>query len=156
LLRFNRRIYVSPNDEIRILILSEAHRAVYMCHPGVTKMKADLKPLFFLKGMKAYIVSYVAGCLECQQVKAEHRHPTRLLKPHFIVELKWEVILMDFIVGLPLTIGIHNSIFVVVETLTKSAHFIRVCTMYQAPDIAIFVFSDILRLHGVPRRIIYD
>jgi hypothetical protein len=66
LLRFNDRIYVLPNEKLRSLILSEAHRAVYMAHPGVTKMKEDLKPLFFWKGMKSDIVSYVARCLECQ------------------------------------------------------------------------------------------
>jgi hypothetical protein len=82
LLRFRGQIYVPPNDELRMLILSEAHRAVYMAHPGVTKMRADLKPLFFWKGMKADIVNFVARCLECQQVKAEHRHPTGLLQPH--------------------------------------------------------------------------
>jgi hypothetical protein len=53
LLRFKSRIYVPPNDKLRMLILSEAHRAVYMAHPGVTKMREDLKPLFFWKGMKA-------------------------------------------------------------------------------------------------------
>jgi hypothetical protein len=57
---------------------------VYMAHPGVMKMRVDLKPLFFWKGMKEYIVKYVAQCLECQLVKAEHRHPTRLLLPHAI------------------------------------------------------------------------
>jgi hypothetical protein len=66
LLRFRGQICVSPNDELRTLILSEAHRAVYMAHPGVTKMRADLKPLFFWKGMKADIVNFVARCLECQ------------------------------------------------------------------------------------------
>jgi hypothetical protein len=55
-----------------MLILSKAHRAVYMAHPGVMKMRADLKPLFFWKGMKADIVNYVAICLECQQLKAKH------------------------------------------------------------------------------------
>jgi hypothetical protein len=63
LLRFKNRIYVPSNDELRSLILNEAHRAVYMAHPGVTKMRADLKPLFFWKGMKANIVNYVARCL---------------------------------------------------------------------------------------------
>ena len=66
LLRFRGRIYVPPNDELRMLILSKAHRAVYMPHPGVTKMRAYLKPLFFLKGMKGDIVNFVARCLECQ------------------------------------------------------------------------------------------
>jgi hypothetical protein len=124
LLRFRGQIYIPPNEELRMLILSEAHRAVYMAHPGVTKMRADLKPLFFWKGMKADTVNLVARCLECQQVKAEHRHPTGLLQPHAIPESKWEVISMDFIVGLPLTTRRHDSIFVVVDTLAKSAHFI--------------------------------
>jgi hypothetical protein len=79
LLRFKNRIYIPPNDELRRLILIEAHRAVYMAHPGVMKMRVDLKPLFFWKGMKVDIVNYVARCLEFQQVKAEHRHPTELL-----------------------------------------------------------------------------
>jgi hypothetical protein len=65
LLRFRSWIYVPPSDELRMLILSEAHKAVYMAHPGVTKMRADLKPLFFWKGMKAVIVNFVARCLEC-------------------------------------------------------------------------------------------
>jgi hypothetical protein len=156
LLRFKNWIYVPPNDELRSLILNEAHRAVYMAHPGVTKMRVDLKPLFFWKGMKADIVNYVARCLECQQVKAEHRHPAGLLQPHAIPESKWEVISMDFIVGFPLTARRHDSIFVVVDTLTKSAHFIPVRMTYQAPDIARVFISEIVRLHGVPKRIISD
>jgi hypothetical protein len=72
--------------------------------------------------MKAYIVNYVARCLECQQIKVEHRHPIGLIQPHAISESKWEVISMDFITGLPLTVRRHDLIFVVVDTLTKSAH----------------------------------
>jgi hypothetical protein len=124
LMRYNNHIYVLPNDELRSLILNEAHRAVYMDHPRVTKMRVDLKPLFFWKGMKADIVNYMARCLECHQVKDEHRHPTGLLQPRTIPKSKWEVISMDFIVVLSLMKRRHNSIFVVVDTLTKSAHFI--------------------------------
>jgi hypothetical protein len=65
-----------------MLNLSEAHRVVYMAHPGVTKMTADLKPLFFWKGIKADIINFVARCLESQQVKAENRHSVGLLQPH--------------------------------------------------------------------------
>jgi hypothetical protein len=106
----------------------------------------------YIKG----IVNLVARCLECQQVKAEHRHPTGLLQPHAIPESKWEVISMDFIVGLPLTAKRHDSIFVVVDTLTKSAHFNPVRTTYQAPDIARIFIREIVRLHGVPKKIISD
>ena len=59
-LRYNKRIYVPFNEEVRNLILSEAHRAVYMAHPGVKKMYADLKPLFYWSGMKKDVVSFVA------------------------------------------------------------------------------------------------
>ena len=156
LLRFKNWIYIPLNDELRRLILSEAHRAVYMAHPGVMKMRADLKPLLFWKGMKVDIVNYVARCLECQQVKAEHRHPTGLLQPHAIPESKWEVISMDFIVGLPLVARRRELIFLVVDILTKSAHFIHVRTMYQAPDIARVFISEIVRFHGVPKTIISD
>jgi hypothetical protein len=63
-------------------------------------------------------------------VKVEHRHLVELLQPHAIPESKWEVISMDFIVGVPLTARRHDSIFLVVDTLTKSAHFIPMCMMY--------------------------
>ena len=96
LLIFKIQNYVPPNDELRSLIPNEAHRVVYIDHPGVTNMRANLEPLFLWKGMKADIVNYVERCLECQHVKAEHRHPTGLLQPHTIPESKWDVISMDF------------------------------------------------------------
>ena len=64
LLRFKNQIYVPPNDELRSLILNEAHRAVYMAHPRVMKMREYLKPLFLWKGMKVDIVNYMSRCLE--------------------------------------------------------------------------------------------
>jgi hypothetical protein len=73
-----------------------------------------------------------------------------------VSESKWEVILMDFIVGFPLTARRHESTFVVVNTLMKSAHFIHVHTMYQELDIAKVFISEIVRLHGMPKRIISD
>jgi hypothetical protein len=65
LLTFKNKIYLPPNDELRSLILNEAHRAVYMGHLGVMKMREYLKPLFFWKGMKVHIVNYMEICLEC-------------------------------------------------------------------------------------------
>jgi transposase InsO family protein len=73
-----------------------------------------------------------------------------------IPESKWEVISMDFNVGFPLTTRRHDYIFLFVDALTKSAHFILVCTTYQAPDIARIFFNEIVRFHGVPRKIISD
>jgi hypothetical protein len=125
-----------------------------MSHPRVMKMRAYLKPLLFWKGMKEDIVNYVAKCLECKMVKDEHRHPTKLLQPHIILESKWEVISMDFIVGFPLMTRRHNSIFVVVNTMTKSSHCIHVRMMYQSLDLHRFFIRDIVRLHGIPKNII--
>ena len=65
-LRIKGQTYIPPNDELRSLILNEAHRAVCMAHPGVTNMRENLKPLFLWKGMKANIVNYVPICIECQ------------------------------------------------------------------------------------------
>jgi hypothetical protein len=106
--------------------------------------------------MKSSIVSYVERCLECQQVKSEHKHLAGLLQLNIITESKWEVIPMDFIFGFPLIARRHDSIFVVINTLKKSAHFIPMHMTYQASNIARFFVSEIVRLYGVPRRIIAD
>jgi hypothetical protein len=65
LMRYINQIYIPPNNELRIFILNEAHRVVCMAHLGVMKMREDIESLFFWKGMKAYIVNYVAICLQC-------------------------------------------------------------------------------------------
>jgi hypothetical protein len=79
-----------------------------------------------------------------------------LLQPHVILESKWECISMDFIVGFHLTKMRHDYIFLVVDTLMKSAHFIPLHTMYQEPDIAIIFVNEIVRTYGVPRKIIFN
>jgi hypothetical protein len=79
-------------------------------------------------------VEYVALCDTCQRVKAEHQRPVRLLQPLKIPEWKWEEIGMDFIVGLPCTQTGYDSIWVIVDRLTKLAHFILVKTSYSGAD----------------------
>ena len=93
-------MYIPKEGGLKETILIESHRAHYCAHPGVKKMYADMKKLFFWDGMKSDIVDFVSKCLECQQVKEDHRHPADLLQPHDIPETKWEVISMDFVVGL--------------------------------------------------------
>ena len=80
--------------------------------------------------MKRDVVHFVTKFLECQQVKADHHHLAGLLQPHDVLISKWEVISMDFVVGLPLTSHRHNVVLVIVEKLTKSAHFIPVRYLY--------------------------
>ncbi|WVZ49314.1 hypothetical protein U9M48_000683 [Paspalum notatum var. saurae] len=106
-------------DSIKKLILSEAHDIAYSIHPGSTKMYHDLKERFWWYGMKREVAEYVAVCDTCQCVKAEHQRPAGLLQPLKIPEWKWEEISMDFIVGLPWTQKGYNSIWVVMDRLTK-------------------------------------
>jgi hypothetical protein len=119
MVRFMKKIVVPDQDGLREFILKEAHFSLYMAHPGVQKMYADLKKIFFWTGMKKDVANFVAKCLECQLVKAEHGHPVGLLQPHNIPESKWEEISMDFIVELPETTRRHNSILVVVDKLLR-------------------------------------
>ncbi|WVZ80151.1 LOW QUALITY PROTEIN: hypothetical protein U9M48_027650 [Paspalum notatum var. saurae] len=153
---YKNRICVPDVDGIKKLILSEAHDTAYSIHSGSTKMYHDLKERFWWYGMKRAVAEYVAVCDTCQRVKAEHQRPAGLLQPLKIPEWKWEEISMDFIVGLPRTQKGYNSIWVVVDRLTKVAHFIPVNTTYSGARLAELYISRIVCLHGVPKRIISD
>jgi len=86
----------------------------------------------------------------------EHQHPASLLQPHLIPEWKWDIILIDFIVGLPMSSRPHDAIMVTVDRLTKVAHFSPICASYNASTVARVFMEDIVSLHGIPRRIISD
>jgi hypothetical protein len=86
--------------------------------------------------MKNDVANYITRCMECHKVKVEHRHPTGLLQPLPILKKKWEVITMDFIIGLPRMNKQHDSIMVVVEKLTKATHFVLVKTTHTMANIA--------------------
>ena len=106
--------------------------------------------------MKKDIAAYVAVCDICQRVKAEHQKPAGLLQPLPIPEWKWDKIGMDFITGLPRTKAGYDSIWVVVDRLTKVAHFIPVKTTYTSAKLAKIYMTRIIFLHGVPRSIVSD
>ena len=106
--------------------------------------------------MKRDISEFVTKCLVCQRVKAEHQVPSGLLQSIRIPEWKWDRITMDFVVGLPLTGRKHNSVWVVVDRLTKSAHFLPVRTDYSLDKLAELYIKEIVRLHGIPISIISD
>ncbi|GKB24611.1 putative reverse transcriptase domain-containing protein [Tanacetum coccineum] len=109
---------------LRDLIMHESHKSKYSIHPGSDKMYQDLKKLYWWPNMKAIIVEYVGKCLTCSRVKAECQKPSGLLVQPEIPMWKWERITMDFITKLPKTSNGHDIIWVIVDRLTKSAHFI--------------------------------
>ncbi|XP_075076929.1 uncharacterized protein LOC142163527 [Nicotiana tabacum] len=114
-----------PNvGELRKQIMTEIHQSRYSVHPGSTKMYHDLRQLYWWNGMKKDIATFVAQCPNCQQVKTEYQKPGGLLQNIEIPAWKWESINMDFITRLPNSRRKFNSIWVIVDRLTKSAHFL--------------------------------
>jgi hypothetical protein len=106
--------------------------------------------------MKREIAEYVAVCDSCQRIKEEYQRPAGLLQQLQIPQWKWDKIGMDFKVGLPCTRAGYNSIWVVVDCLTKAAHFIPVKTTYNSTMLAELYMSRIVSLHGVPKKIVSD
>ena len=106
--------------------------------------------------MKKDIAKFVSEYPNCQQVKVEHQRPGGLAQNIEIPTWKWEDINMDFVVGLPKTRKRFDSIWVIVDRMTKSAHFLPVKTTYYAEDYAKLYIQELVRLHGVPRSIISD
>ncbi|CAL2229315.1 unnamed protein product [Prunus armeniaca] len=150
------RLYV-PNDEVlKREILEEAHSSAFAMHPGSTKMYHTLREHYWWPFMKKEIAEYVSKCLICQQVKAERQKPSGLLQPLPIPEWKLEHITMDFVFKLPRTQNKHDGIWVIVDRLTKSAHFLPVRANYTLNKLAKIFIDEIVRLHGVPVSIISD
>jgi hypothetical protein len=121
-----KQISVPDLKPMKVLILREAHDSAYSIHLGSTKMYKDFKTRYWWNGMKWDVVEYVALCDTYQRVKAEHQRPARLLQPLKNPEWKWEEIGMDFIVELPHTQARYNSVWVIVDRLTKAAHFLPI------------------------------
>ncbi|KAJ4718964.1 Retrotransposon protein, putative, Ty3-gypsy subclass [Melia azedarach] len=146
-----------PNDlELKKQILEEAHSSAYAMHPGSTKMYRNLREHYWWQGMKREIAEFVSRCLICQQIKAEHQRPAGLSQPLPIPEWKWEHITMDFVMGLPRTQRGHDSVWVIVDRLTKSAHFLPFKSTYSMDKMASLYVNEIVRLHGAPVSIVSD
>jgi hypothetical protein len=132
ILWFGDRLVVPKNPELRKKILDEAHLSKFSMHPDSNKMYHDLRPLYWWTRMKREIAKYISECDSCQRVKASHLKVAGTLQPLPIPSWKWEDICMDFIVGLPSTSLHHDSIWVIVDRLTKNSAFLA--STYHPPD----------------------
>ncbi|GJV16808.1 reverse transcriptase domain-containing protein [Tanacetum coccineum] len=148
------RIWVPLKGDVRTLIMDEAHKSKYSVHPGADKMYYDLRDRYWWSGMKKDIAVYVSKCLTCLKVKAEHQRPSSLLQQPEIPEWKWEGIVMDFVTKLPRTSSGHDTIWVIVDRLTKSAHFLPMREDYKMDRLARLYLNEIVARHGVPISII--
>ncbi|GJR97908.1 putative nucleotidyltransferase, ribonuclease H [Tanacetum coccineum] len=144
---------LSQKERIKPL---RSHKSKYSIHPGSDKMYQDLKKLYWWPNMKAIITEYVGKCLTCSRVKAECQKPSGLLVQPEIPMWKWERITMDFITKLPKTSNEHDIIWVIVDRLTKSAHFIPTRETDSMETLTRLYIKEIVSRHGVPISIISD
>ncbi|GKE76117.1 putative reverse transcriptase domain-containing protein, partial [Tanacetum coccineum] len=150
------RIWVPLKGEVRTLIVDEAHKSKYSVHQGADKMYYDLRDRYSWPGMKKDIAEYVSKCLTCLKVKARHQRPSGLLQQLEIPIWKWERIAMDFVTKFPRTSSGHDTIWVIVDRLTKSAYFLPMHEDYKMERLARLYLNEIVARHGVPISIISD
>ncbi|GJY17206.1 reverse transcriptase domain-containing protein [Tanacetum coccineum] len=147
---------VPLKGDVRTLIMDEAHKSKYSVHPGADKMYYDLRDRYWWPGMKKDVAVYVSKCLTCLKVKAEQQRPSGLLQQPEIPEWKWENLAMDFVTKLPRTSHGHDSIWIVVDRLTKSTHFLPMREDFKIDKLARLYIDEIVERHGVPVSIISD
>jgi hypothetical protein len=128
---FKERLVVPRREALKKKILDEAHMLRYSIHPRSTKMYHELRKQFWWTRMKREAAHYVSECDTHWKVKVDYMKPRGLLQPLSILEWKWDDISMDIIVGLPMTTHKFDSIWVIVDRLSKSAHFIPINTNYK-------------------------
>ncbi|GKD41687.1 reverse transcriptase domain-containing protein, partial [Tanacetum coccineum] len=141
---------------LKDLIMNESHKSKYSIHSGSDKMYHALKKLYWWPNMKAIIAEYVGKCLTCSRVKAECQKPSGLLVQPEIPMWKWERITIDFVTKLPKTSTEHDAIWVIVDRLTKSAHFIPIRATDSMETLTRLYIKEIVSRHGVPISIISD
>nr|GFB35841.1 reverse transcriptase domain-containing protein [Tanacetum cinerariifolium] len=142
--------------DLRTVIMHESHKSKYSIHPGSDKMYQDMKKLYWWPNMKADIVTYVSKCLTCAKVKAEHQSPSGLLVQPRIPEWKWDNITMDFVTKLPKSLQGYDTIWVIVDRLTKSAIFTPIRETDPMDKLTRVYLKEVLTRHGIPVSIISD
>ena len=154
--RYQEKLCVPNVDGLRNLILEETHGSHYSIHPFSTKIYQDLREVFWWESLKNDIAEFVVTCPNFHQAKAEHQKLGGLLQEIQVPIWKWEDINMNFVVGLPLTQRQYASIWLVLDWLTMSTHFIHLKSTYSAEDYAMIFIDDIVCLHGILLSIISD
>ncbi|GKA10170.1 putative reverse transcriptase domain-containing protein [Tanacetum coccineum] len=144
------RSWIPCFGDLRTLIMYESHKAKYSIHPGSDKMYQDLKNLYWWPNIKAEIATYISKCLTCARVKAECQKPSGLLVQPMIPVWKWENIIMYFITKLPKTSSGQDAIWVIVDRLTKSAHFLPMKETDSMEKLTRQYLKEVVSRHGVP------
>ncbi|GJU52823.1 putative reverse transcriptase domain-containing protein [Tanacetum coccineum] len=152
----NGRSWLPCYGDLRTVIMHESHKSKYSIHPGSEKMYQDVKKLYWWPNMKADIATYVSKCLTCAKVKAEHQRQSGLLVQPEIPQWKWDNITMDFVTKLPRSSQGYDTIWVIVDRLTKSAIFIPMKETDPLEKLARMYLKEVVTRHGIPVSIICD
>ncbi|GJP58674.1 hypothetical protein CLOP_g2069 [Closterium sp. NIES-67] len=154
--RDTSRIWVSSCDLLRTLLIQESHDNPTFWHFGVDKTMKMLQRNYYWPNMADDVRKYVSSCTACQFMKSSHQRAAGLLQPLDPPERPWQHITMDYLTGLPAGPSGNDAILVVVDRLTKMAHFIACQQKITAEQTAQLFIANVIRLHGLPTAIISD
>nr|GEY24748.1 reverse transcriptase domain-containing protein [Tanacetum cinerariifolium] len=152
----NSRSWLPCYGDLRTVIMHESYKSKYSIHPRSEKMYQDIKKLYWWPNMKANIATYVSKCLTCAKVKVEHQRPSELLVQPKIPEWKWDNIMMDFVAKLPKSSQGYDTIWVIVDRLTKSAIFMPMRGTDPLAKLTRMYLKEVVTKHGIPVSIICD
>ena len=150
------RIQVPDSSQLRQSLLLQAHNSVLTGHFGQEKTQELLQRTFHWHGLARDVASYIKSCDSCQRCKPSTRAPGGLLQPSPIPDEPWQSVGLDLITDLPKTPRGFTAILVVVDRLTKLAHFQPTVTTCSAPDLAQLFIDTVVRHHGIPQTLISD
>jgi hypothetical protein len=151
----NGKVHLSPNSSLLPAVLADAHSSPVGGHFGYLKTINRVSSSFIWPGLRTAVKAFIRNCMVCQRCKYDTLKPAGLLQPLAIPDRIWSDISMDFIDGLPSSQG-HDTIMVVVDRLSKYAHFVPLKHPYTALSVAKAFVANIVRLHGMPLSIVSD
>ena len=156
-LRYRNRLYVPDYAPLRLHLLQTHHESVAAGHPGRSKTLELLKRTYFWPKMQADVDRFVRNCHTCQCSRTPRHAPFGISRPLPIPDRPWQDISMDFVTGLPASGWQRfNTIWVVVDRLTKARHLVPCHSSVDASDLADLFVKHVFRLHGLPRTIVSD
>jgi hypothetical protein len=155
LLRYKGKIWIGANPILHKKLLLACHSSALGGHSGFPVTHMRMNKLFAWKGMKSDISHFVKHCMVCQQAKPDRSKLPGLLQLLEVPSEAWQVVSLDFVEGLP-TSGSANCILVVVDYLTKYAHFIPLHHPFTVASVAKVFMANVYKLHGMPQAIISD
>ena len=154
-IRYKGRIWLAHSEQLQNQVLQALHSSPLGGYSGIPVTYQKLRQLFFWPGMHAATTHFIRACDICQRAKPNRSPSLGLLQPLPIPSSTWEIISMDFVEGLPPS-GSANALLVVVDKLSKFAHFIPLRHPFTATTVARLFMDHIYRLHGMPLAIISD